>query len=51
MIFMRPPIIAASVVERRAHVASANAQNDKLLIFKVDDTGVTFGCRLAFTMI
>ena len=36
---------------RRAYVDSANTQNDKLLIFKVDDTGVAFGCRLVFTMI
>ena len=49
--FTLPPIIAASVAERRAHMASANAQNDKLLIFRVDDTGAAFGCRLVFTMI
>ena len=51
MIFTCPPIIAASAVERRAYMVSANAQNDKLLIFRVDDTGVAFGCRLVFTMI
>ena len=48
--FTRPPIIAASVAERRAYMASANVQNDKLLILRVDDTGVAFGCRLVFTM-
>ena len=49
--FTRPSIIVASVAERRAFMASANTQNDKLLIFRVDDTGVAFGCRLVFTMI
>lgn len=48
--FTRLPIIAASVAERRAYMASANAQNDKLLIFRVD-TGVAFGCQLVFTMV